>query len=425
MSCAPRPRTSPSTTSPAQGSKLHSDGSAGTVSTWPSRHSVGPGLSPRRRRPGWAGPARRPGARTRSPRRVSVSASSSCAGSSLPGGLTVSSRISSLSRSTASEPVGRSRLRPLPPPSGRLMRCRPRRSNASGSGSYWIHRAAFRHRRGAAAAGPACRRARRRSPRGCARARSTSSSGQEHLLGRGVGAADGDRDGRAALGDPLRPARAPARRRWRGSSPPPRSGAFEEESAVNAGRAEVRAVIERAEERRRATDQPTIFFLDEIHRFNKAQQDALLPAVEEGLVTLIGATTENPYFEVNSALLSRAQIYELRPLGPGDIRRLLDRALADPERGPGRPARGRGGGPRAPGRALRRRRAHRVVGPRAGGRDCPRRRPRGRPRRRRGRAAAQGAQLTTGRATATTTTSRPGSRRPAGPTPTPPSTTWR
>jgi putative ATPase len=109
-------------------------------------------------------------------------------------------------------------------------------------------------------------------------------------------------------------------------------GAFEEESAVNAGRAEVRAVIERAEERRRG-GQPTIFFLDEIHRFNKAQQDALLPAVEEGLLTLIGATTENPYFEVNSALLSRAQIYELRPLGPEDIRRLLDRALRDPERG--------------------------------------------------------------------------------------------
>ena len=81
---------------------------------------------------------------------------------------------------------------------------------------------------------------------------------------------------------------------------------------MNAGRAEVRAMIERATERRRATGQPTIFFLDEIHRFNKAQQDALLPAVEEGLVTLIGATTENPYFEVNSALLSRAQIYELR-----------------------------------------------------------------------------------------------------------------
>ena len=110
-------------------------------------------------------------------------------------------------------------------------------------------------------------------------------------------------------------------------------GAFEEESAVNAGRAEVRAVIQRAEERRRVSGQPTIFFLDEIHRFNKAQQDALLPAVEEGLVTLIGATTENPYFEVNSALLSRTQVYELHPLGPEDIRRLLERALSDHERG--------------------------------------------------------------------------------------------
>src|SRR5689334_10079540 len=79
--------------------------------------------------------------------------------------------------------------------------------------------------------------------------------------------------------------------------------AFEELSAVEAGRAEVRQVLERAQHRRQGTGEPTIFFLDEIHRFNKAQQDALLPAVEEGLVTLVGATTENPYFEVNSALL--------------------------------------------------------------------------------------------------------------------------
>ena len=110
-------------------------------------------------------------------------------------------------------------------------------------------------------------------------------------------------------------------------------GAFEEESAVNAGKAEIRAVIERARERRRASGRPTILFLDEIHRFNKAQQDALLPAVEEGLLTLIGATTENPYFEVNSALLSRAQVYELRPLEPEQVEELLRRALADPERG--------------------------------------------------------------------------------------------
>jgi putative ATPase len=111
------------------------------------------------------------------------------------------------------------------------------------------------------------------------------------------------------------------------------AGAFEEESAVNAGKAEIRGVVERARERRKGSGRPTILFLDEIHRFNKAQQDALLPAVEEGLLTLIGATTENPYFEVNSALLSRCQVYELRPLEPGQTEELLRRALADPERG--------------------------------------------------------------------------------------------
>jgi putative ATPase len=102
--------------------------------------------------------------------------------------------------------------------------------------------------------------------------------------------------------------------------------AFEELSAVNAGKAEVRGVIERATERRRS-GRPTIFFLDEIHRFNKAQQDALLPAVEDGIVTLIGATTENPYFEVNSALLSRSQIIELEALAPSDVEVLLRRAM--------------------------------------------------------------------------------------------------
>ncbi len=103
--------------------------------------------------------------------------------------------------------------------------------------------------------------------------------------------------------------------------------AFEELSAVQAGRAEVRAVMDRAAHRRRTTGEPTIFFLDEIHRFNKAQQDALLPSVEEGLVTLIGATTENPYFEVNSALLSRVRVYELQALSAADVEVLLRRAL--------------------------------------------------------------------------------------------------
>jgi putative ATPase len=109
--------------------------------------------------------------------------------------------------------------------------------------------------------------------------------------------------------------------------------AFEEISAVNAGRKEVRDVLARAGERRAAGTGGTILFLDEIHRFNKAQQDVLLPAVEEGLVWLIGATTENPYFEVNSALLSRCRIYELRALGEVDVLALLRRALEDPERG--------------------------------------------------------------------------------------------
>jgi len=109
--------------------------------------------------------------------------------------------------------------------------------------------------------------------------------------------------------------------------------AFEEESAVQAGRAEVRAVIERARERLAGPGRRTILFLDEIHRFNKAQQDALLPAVEDGLITLIGATTENPYFEVNSALLSRTRVYELDRLGPDEVGRLLDRALAAGECG--------------------------------------------------------------------------------------------
>jgi putative ATPase len=110
--------------------------------------------------------------------------------------------------------------------------------------------------------------------------------------------------------------------------------ALEEESAVEAGRAEVRAVIERARSRLQANGRPTVFFLDEIHRFNKAQQDALLPSVEDGLVTLIGATTENPYFEVNSALLSRTRVYELEALTPADVRVLLDRAVQRGECGP-------------------------------------------------------------------------------------------
>ena len=109
--------------------------------------------------------------------------------------------------------------------------------------------------------------------------------------------------------------------------------AFEEASAVNAGRKEVLEMIKRAAHRRTTSGEPTVFFLDEIHRFNKAQQDTLLPAVEEGLVVLVGATTENPYFEVNSALLSRCRVYELRRLENEHVLALLRRALGDPDRG--------------------------------------------------------------------------------------------
>jgi putative ATPase len=104
---------------------------------------------------------------------------------------------------------------------------------------------------------------------------------------------------------------------------------FEELSAVSATVANVRDVLARARERLGATGRRTILFLDEIHRFNKAQQDALLPAVESGLLILIGATTENPYFEVNSALLSRTQIYELEPLSDEDLAVVVRRGAAE------------------------------------------------------------------------------------------------
>jgi putative ATPase len=104
---------------------------------------------------------------------------------------------------------------------------------------------------------------------------------------------------------------------------------FEELSAVSASVKDVRETIARGRERLGTTGTRTILFLDEIHRFNKAQQDALLPAVEEGVVTLIGATTENPYFEVNSALLSRTQIYELEPLSDEELAIVVRRGIEE------------------------------------------------------------------------------------------------
>jgi putative ATPase len=106
-------------------------------------------------------------------------------------------------------------------------------------------------------------------------------------------------------------------------------------SAVSAGVADVRKVIQEADHSRSRAGRRTILFLDEIHRFSKSQQDAVLQAVERGVITLIGATTENPSFEVNSALLSRSRVYTLRPLTEEQVGLLVRRALEDPERGLG------------------------------------------------------------------------------------------
>jgi putative ATPase len=110
---------------------------------------------------------------------------------------------------------------------------------------------------------------------------------------------------------------------------------FQTLSAVLAGKADLREAIDKALERRQLYQKKTILFVDEVHRWNKAQQDALLPHVENGTITLIGATTENPYFEVIGALVSRSRVFQLYPLRDEHVRILLDRALADPERGYG------------------------------------------------------------------------------------------
>jgi len=112
-------------------------------------------------------------------------------------------------------------------------------------------------------------------------------------------------------------------------------GDFVRLNAVTSGVKELREVIDQARNTLLLHNKRTILFIDEIHRFNKAQQDALLPAVEEGIVILIGATTENPYFEVNSPLLSRSRIFRLNPLGEEDIINILKKALTDKERGLG------------------------------------------------------------------------------------------
>ncbi len=111
---------------------------------------------------------------------------------------------------------------------------------------------------------------------------------------------------------------------------------FETMSAVMAGKAELKVVIDEARERRRLYRKRTILFVDEVHRWNRAQQDALLPNIENGLIILIGATTQNPYFDVIPALVSRSRIFMLKPLTEEDLGVLFDRALADPEYGYGK-----------------------------------------------------------------------------------------
>jgi putative ATPase len=113
------------------------------------------------------------------------------------------------------------------------------------------------------------------------------------------------------------------------------NAAFYELNAVTSGKKEIVEVLEQAKNNLGVYNKKSILFIDEIHRFNKAQQDALLPSVEKGLITLIGATTENPYFEINSPLLSRSTIFEFRKLTPADIRGVLYRAITDKQDGYG------------------------------------------------------------------------------------------
>ncbi len=113
------------------------------------------------------------------------------------------------------------------------------------------------------------------------------------------------------------------------------SADFEQLNATVAGKKDMEEVVARAKGNLGGYGRKTILFIDEIHRFNKAQQDYLLPFVEDGTVILIGATTENPYFEVNSALISRSRVFELKPLSAEDIRKLIYRALSDQEKGVG------------------------------------------------------------------------------------------
>ena len=159
-------------------------------------------------------------------------------------------------------------------------------------------------------------------------------AGQRHLLGRGKPLRvliESDRLSSLILWGPPGTGKTTIARLVAGAT----AKAFEPLSAVTAGVKEVREVAERARVRLGEHGQGTILFLDEVHRFNRTQQDALLPHVEEGLLVLVGATTENPFFSLTGPLLSRSTLFRLEPLGAADVRDLLRRALADAERGLG------------------------------------------------------------------------------------------
>ena len=201
------------------------------------------------------------------------------------------------------------------------------------------------------------------------------------------------------------------------------AAAFETLSATSAGVKDVREVLSRARQRLEMDEKRTVLFLDEIHRFSKNQQDALLPGVEDGTIVLIGATTENPFFEVNSPLISRSTLFRLEPLEPEHLEALIDRAVTDEERGLGERnlrldpeargalARRTGGDARLTLNTLE------MAATLAEGADPTSSKPRTSRRR-----SSAGSSATTRPATPTTTSSPPSSRACEAPTPTPPST---